>query len=185
MGLVAADKADGIPARAGHTTGVRSREVFHYSDIGFILLGSMVERLTGETLDVYAQQEIFEPLGMGDTRYLPAAKACGPHQTIGNAIAVSPAETPNGTCPDGTWSTALLARVAPTARDEDTPWHQPRLRPAAARHRPRSHGPPDGWCGRQRRVFSTASDVGRYAQGLLDRLAGRPSSFPLRQATLG
>ena len=34
-------------------------------------------------------------------------------------------------------------------------------------------------------VFSTAHDVSVYAQALLDRLAGRPSKFPLKQATLG
>jgi len=33
-------------------------------------------------------------------------------------------------------------------------------------------------------VFSTAQDVGIYAQALLDRLAGRPSAFPLTQTTL-
>lgn len=33
-------------------------------------------------------------------------------------------------------------------------------------------------------VFSTAGDVGRYCQALLDRLAGRPSTFPLKRATL-
>jgi len=33
-------------------------------------------------------------------------------------------------------------------------------------------------------VFSTAHDVSIYAQALLDRLAGRPSEFPLEQATL-
>ena len=33
-------------------------------------------------------------------------------------------------------------------------------------------------------VFSTAHDVSLYAQALLDRLAGRPSTFPLKQATL-
>ena len=33
-------------------------------------------------------------------------------------------------------------------------------------------------------VFSTADDVSRYAQELLDRLAGRASSFPLTQQTL-
>jgi CubicO group peptidase (beta-lactamase class C family) len=33
-------------------------------------------------------------------------------------------------------------------------------------------------------VFSTARDVSIYAQALLDRLAGRPSGFPLKQATL-
>jgi CubicO group peptidase (beta-lactamase class C family) len=33
-------------------------------------------------------------------------------------------------------------------------------------------------------VFSTAQDVGLFAQALLDRLAGRPSTFPLAQSTL-
>jgi CubicO group peptidase (beta-lactamase class C family) len=33
-------------------------------------------------------------------------------------------------------------------------------------------------------VFSTADDVCIYRQALVDRLAGRPSSFPLKQATL-
>jgi CubicO group peptidase (beta-lactamase class C family) len=33
-------------------------------------------------------------------------------------------------------------------------------------------------------VFATARDISTYAQALLDRLAGRPSMFPLAQATL-
>jgi CubicO group peptidase (beta-lactamase class C family) len=33
-------------------------------------------------------------------------------------------------------------------------------------------------------VFSTAHDVSIYAQALLDRIANRPSKFPLKQATL-
>ncbi|HEY9266832.1 MAG TPA: serine hydrolase, partial [Mycobacterium sp.] len=33
-------------------------------------------------------------------------------------------------------------------------------------------------------LFSTVDDVGRFAQALLDRRAGRPSTFPLRQSTL-
>jgi CubicO group peptidase (beta-lactamase class C family) len=33
-------------------------------------------------------------------------------------------------------------------------------------------------------VFSTAHDVSIFAQALLDRLAGRPSEFPLTQTTL-
>jgi uncharacterized protein YbbC (DUF1343 family) len=33
-------------------------------------------------------------------------------------------------------------------------------------------------------LFSTAGDVATYAQNLLDRLAGRPSHFPLQQLTL-
>jgi uncharacterized protein YbbC (DUF1343 family)/CubicO group peptidase (beta-lactamase class C family) len=42
-----------------------------YSDINFIVLGALVERVSGETLDSYAAQHIFEPLKMSETRYLP------------------------------------------------------------------------------------------------------------------
>ena len=44
-----------------------------YSDIGAILLGQIIERVSGETLDAYLARHVFEPLGMADTRYRPAA----------------------------------------------------------------------------------------------------------------
>ena len=44
-----------------------------YSDINFELLGEMVHRLTGQTLAEYARKEIFLPLGMHDSMYLPPA----------------------------------------------------------------------------------------------------------------
>jgi CubicO group peptidase (beta-lactamase class C family) len=42
-----------------------------YSDIGFILLGEALERITGETLDGFCRREIFSPLGLSRMRYLP------------------------------------------------------------------------------------------------------------------
>ena len=33
-----------------------------YSDIGFILLGAALERIAGESLDIFCQREIFGPL---------------------------------------------------------------------------------------------------------------------------
>ncbi|MES2179578.1 MAG: serine hydrolase domain-containing protein [Gemmatimonadota bacterium] len=42
-----------------------------YSDIGAILLGKIVERVSGETLDGYLSKHVFKPLGMTDTRYKP------------------------------------------------------------------------------------------------------------------
>lgn len=42
-----------------------------YSDIGFITLGFLVEKVTGETLDAFLQRRLFEPLGMRDTGYNP------------------------------------------------------------------------------------------------------------------
>ena len=44
-----------------------------YSDLGFILLGEIIERLTGETLAQFAKGHIFAPLGMSDTLYNPPA----------------------------------------------------------------------------------------------------------------
>jgi CubicO group peptidase (beta-lactamase class C family) len=44
-----------------------------YSDLGFILLGRLVQQVTGQPLDRYVQQNIFGPLKMADTRYLPPA----------------------------------------------------------------------------------------------------------------
>lgn len=42
-----------------------------YSDIGFIILGLALERLSGESLDVFCQHEIFGPLGMSSTTFNP------------------------------------------------------------------------------------------------------------------
>jgi uncharacterized protein YbbC (DUF1343 family)/CubicO group peptidase (beta-lactamase class C family) len=46
---------------------------FVYSDINFIMLGELVEKISGETLDSYAAQHIFTPLKMTHTRFLPPA----------------------------------------------------------------------------------------------------------------
>lgn len=42
---------------------------YRYSDINFILLGLLVERVSGQPLDVFCQREIYQPLGMKDTGY--------------------------------------------------------------------------------------------------------------------
>jgi len=46
---------------------------FSYSDINFIVLGELVERVSGETLDEYAVRHIFAPLKMLHTRFMPPA----------------------------------------------------------------------------------------------------------------
>lgn len=47
---------------------------FRYSDINYILLGQLVERVAGMPLERFAQQRIFGPLGMRDTGYMPLAR---------------------------------------------------------------------------------------------------------------
>ncbi|OBH82157.1 serine hydrolase [Mycobacterium sp. E2989] len=188
-GLDGADKPEGV--HRALTTPLESDpgQGFRYSDINFILLGALVEKVTGDTLDDYAQRHVFEPLGMTDTRYLPAAKACGPHTTIGSAVAwtAAPPDRTQDDCSAGTWNVNLLPRVAPTARDEEgrsDPSRNPDLdrllRGTVQDTTARRMGGVAGHAG----VFSTAHDVSIFAQALLDRLAGRPSEFPLAQATL-
>jgi CubicO group peptidase (beta-lactamase class C family) len=188
-GLDAADKAEGIHRALTMPLQSGPAEVFRYADINYILLGALIEKLTGQAEDDYVQRNVFAPLGMTETRYLPPAKACGPHTMRGAAIAWAPA--PPGhvlvACPAGSWSTGLLPRIAPTVHDDESkndPGKNPDfdflLRGSVHDPTTRRMGGVAGHAG----VFSTAHDVSIYAQALLDRLAGRPSKFPLKQATL-
>ena len=40
--------------------------------MGFLILGRIVERVSGQGLDRFARENIFQPLGMADTGFLPA-----------------------------------------------------------------------------------------------------------------
>lgn len=62
---------------------------FVYSDINFILLGEIVKRLSGMPENEYAKKILFDPLGMKETGYLPAA-------------ALRPRIAPTETMKDGT-----------------------------------------------------------------------------------
>jgi CubicO group peptidase (beta-lactamase class C family) len=48
-------------------------EKFIYSDLGFIVLGKVIERVSGMSLDKFTQQRIFAPLMMESTRFRPSA----------------------------------------------------------------------------------------------------------------
>lgn len=50
---------------------------FLYSDINFIILGELVQRVSGLPLDVYCAKHIFRPLGMKDTSFLPDSSVRG------------------------------------------------------------------------------------------------------------
>ncbi|MGX9789709.1 serine hydrolase domain-containing protein [Mycobacterium sp. MMS18-G62] len=186
-GLEEGNKGEGI--HRALTTPLQSGpgQWFSYSDINFILLGALIEKVSGEPEDFYVEQNIFAPLGMQDTRYLPPAKACGPGEIRGAAVAWVPNGGELAACSAGTWDANLLSRIAPTALDEEgraEPGKNPDLdhllRGTVHDPTARRMGGVAGHAG----VFSTASDVSIYAQALLDRLAGRPSEFPLKQATL-
>lgn len=44
---------------------------FIYSDVNFIILGMLVEKLSGKSLHEFSRTQVFEPLGMKDTGFTP------------------------------------------------------------------------------------------------------------------
>ena len=47
---------------------------YQYSDLGFILLGEIIEEATGQSLDQYLQDTFYGPLGMNETMFNPSKK---------------------------------------------------------------------------------------------------------------
>ncbi|MEQ1886397.1 MAG: exo-beta-N-acetylmuramidase NamZ domain-containing protein [Bryobacteraceae bacterium] len=123
------------PAWIGYETGIRRALAeksqtppgaeFVYSDINFELLAEIVHRVSGQSLDEFARQHVFDPLGMRETTFRP--------------------------------SPSLRARIAPTEIDAATgaPFRGVVHDPTA-----RFMGGIAGHAG----VFSTASDLARYAE---------------------
>ena len=62
---------------------------FIYSDINFILLGEIVRLVSGERLDLFVSKNIFQPLGMTDTGFLPPLakrSRVAPTEQVGEVI---------------------------------------------------------------------------------------------------
>jgi SSS family transporter len=188
-GLAAPDRAEGL--HRALTTPLKDKPgtTFTYSDINFILLGDLIETLSGQREDDYVTEHIFLPLGMAETRYLPIDKVCGPHKIVGAAIVWTP--SPPGrigmVCPRTLWGTGILERVAPTTHDDES-----KSNPAANPHfdmltRGTVHDPTTrrmGGVAGHAGVFSTAHDVSLYASALLEKLLHNTGPFPLKQSTL-
>jgi CubicO group peptidase (beta-lactamase class C family) len=118
---------------------------FRYSDVNFILLGAIAEKLTGQPLDALAQAWLLGPLGMADSGFRPAA---APQR----------------------WAPVPVERIAPTEWEGEI--CAPReARPSGARllrgavHDPtaRRMGGVAGHAG----LFSTTADLARFARMLL------------------
>ncbi len=101
-------------------------ERFQYSDVGFLVLQEVVQRVSGEDLAAFAEKNVFRPLGMAETGYLPAE--------------------------------ALRVRAAPTE-------YRINAFMQGEAHDPRAYlmGGVAGHAG----VFSTATDLSRFAQAML------------------
>src|SRR4030095_3169714 len=60
-----------LPAQAGPTHAPGT--TFHYSDTGFIILGEMVRRVSGETLDQFTRRRFYGALGLPGRGLRPPA----------------------------------------------------------------------------------------------------------------
>ena len=116
---------------------------FSYSDINFIVLGALVERLSGVPLNDYSERHIFAPLKMAHTRFLPPA--------------------------------AWRAKIAPTQYDEN----EHMLRGVVHDPTARRMGGVAGHAG----LFSTADDLAKFAQALLDGGGGILSPLSVEKMT--
>jgi D-alanyl-D-alanine carboxypeptidase len=81
---------------------------FHYSNTNYVLLGLVVERVTGRPLERELERRIIRPLGLRDTRYDEGPRVRG--------VAPGFVERENVTVQDTSWAGAAGALVS-TARD--------------------------------------------------------------------
>jgi uncharacterized protein YbbC (DUF1343 family)/CubicO group peptidase (beta-lactamase class C family) len=116
---------------------------FIYSDTNFIVLGALVEHVSGESLDHYSTAHVFAPLKMTRTRYLPPSS----------------------------WR----SKIAPTQFDE----HEHMLRGEVHDPRALRMGGVAGHAG----LFSTADDLAKFAQALLDGGKGILSPLTVEKMT--
>ena len=118
-----------------------------YGDLDFILLGAIVEAVSGLALDDFAASRIFAPLGMNETRFV----------RLGDGAP----ELPD----------ALRRRFAAT---ENCPWRGRVLWGEVHDPNAWAMGGVAGHAG----LFSTADDVMRFAQAVIDTWHGRSDVFP-------
>jgi D-alanyl-D-alanine carboxypeptidase len=52
---------------------------YHYSNVGFEVLGLVIERVTSQPLEAVYRERIIRPLGLGHTAYDPQGDITGPH----------------------------------------------------------------------------------------------------------
>jgi len=79
----------GIGKACGVKLDARPGTKFTYSDVNFILLGELVRRVSGYSLDEYARRKIYQPLGMNDTGFRPASELRGrvaPTEKVGESV---------------------------------------------------------------------------------------------------
>ncbi|HEV2620239.1 MAG TPA: sodium/solute symporter, partial [Acidobacteriaceae bacterium] len=184
-GLAKPDKAEGIRRAMSAKLDSAPGTKFMYSDVNYIVLGALVEKTSGLTLDYYAEARIFRPLGMTDTMFHNPRCSCDDPPY--DSPVWKRMEEPGIRACTANWCRPgpQLENVAPTQHDDEgtaatNPDFDHLLRGTVHDPTVRRMGGVAGEAG----VFSTADDVAKFAQALLDRLLYDQGPFPLKLATL-
>lgn len=125
------------------TTQAEPGKEFTYSDLNYITLGEIVHAVSGKTLDAFARENVFRPLGMSDTAFNPPA---------GWRARIAPTESRRHTLEylKGSPASKISDEILRGEVHDPTAWRM---------------GGVAGHAG----LFSSALDVAIYAQMLLNR----------------
>lgn len=123
-----------------------------YGDLDFIVLGAVVEAVSGQSLDVFCQERIVDPLGLHDTRFHPQLRVEG-----GDAPAAIPHD-----------------RLRQIAATESCAWRDRILWGEVHDPNASAMGGVAGHAG----LFSSADDVMKFAKVWLDVWHGRSDLLP-------
>ena len=101
-GLIAdnpiADYKDGVEAAWAKIGALkpltRPGERFNYSDVNFLILGRLVEKVSGQPLDEFAREHVFKPSGMTDAHFRPTRANVEDLPPVGR---IAPTEPEGGT----------------------------------------------------------------------------------------
>jgi serine-type D-Ala-D-Ala carboxypeptidase len=126
-----------------------------YSDIGFIILGTALQRIAQESIDIFCRREIFGPLGMSNTTFNPPADMRTKIPPTADERSILPPANAN---PRST----LRNRIIQGEVQDENAFVLGGVAPHAG-------------------LFSTAEDLARFAQSMLQRGAGivRPETISL------
>lgn len=125
-----------------------------YSDLGIILLGVIIERQSGTTLDQFLADRVFGPLGMRDTGFRPVGEG---------ELALGGAGQGVGGSGNGPATPHPHARIAPT--EVDTVFRMRHVHGEVHDENAYALGGVAGHAG----LFSSARDLAAFAQMMLDR----------------
>lgn len=123
-----------------------------YGDLDFIVLGAVVEAVSGQSLDVFCQERIVDPLGLHDTRFHPQLRVEGDD---------APAAIPHD-------------RLRQIAATESCAWRDRILWGEVHDPNASAMGGVAGHAG----LFSSADDVMKFAKVWLDVWHGRSDLLP-------